>query len=304
MGSAFLFSCRHVKRRQSTMRHRYRRLFNVNSVSGDLSITSNQQDVDNVEQHTGRQISQGINDVGPERSEASLQNEAQNAPSQEPSIGDLSSCANPEDLDSMRMRNFANIGHYAYPHDVVPRNNIRVEAIFHPLPVSVEQQQQPTFSNQPHGHVDGDNATDFNDHQILNQQEDIEDTLTNSVLPSSALPTPVVAFIGDNVSSSSLPPTSVSTISFAAVSIPQTSSNEPEAGYVENDLTVSSTIQPPGDRQSTDIVNNEIPEDGLSPNNTDRAPSSDFDQGKVSLCLCQSYVYTRNDATGLYLGEG
>ena len=276
---SLLFSCRQFISKRLAKRRHYRRLVDMDSSSDDIPMGNNQENNEIAEPHDGGSTHTDT-DVDAQSPEPPFENEIQVNHYQDVSASDLSSCVNTEELDSVRMRNIRNID--SHSHDFLPHNNLRVEAIFHPLPPSARQQ---VFPNQTHDYTDGANSAD-NDEDLLRQQAVVTDPSTTflpqvSVAPGYLSPTVVspTAAAPPSSTPAHLPQTLVpSTLA------PQTSSNEP--GPLECERYPPGldgfTGQQPRHKDNAGYVDDEKPQQDSISIDTENARSHDSGQGKIT----------------------
>jgi len=222
MYTSLIFSCRHSLRQQSAIRRHYRRLVSTNSIPEDMEVADgpagnqniNECDVQRVEQHAENDIECCQHPAG-----NNIQvNHTQN-------VSNIPNNTNTDEPGTMRMRDIPSNGSDTHNHEVLPPSNFRVEALFHPVPPSV--QEQPTFEN----HEVEDTCLSEVDEQLLLHQPDtmypMSATLpSTSKFPNSAPTTLISPASAPSIQTLSIPPASSPSIQTLSRSLPQTSTNE------------------------------------------------------------------------------
>ena len=286
---SLLFSCRHSKNKLFTKRRHYRRFFDTDSSSDNMPMGNTQGDNEHLEPHGGESTLPNT-DVNVPNSEPTFENEIQVTHNSNVPTSDLSSCVNTVEFDSVRTRSMLNIDRHS--HNFLPLNNISVEAIFHPLPPSAQEQ---AFLNQTHDYSDGAKSAE-NYEGLLRQHADVTvPPITLQAPVSQGYVPPTVAHRTEapppSLALTHLPPTSV-----LSTPVPQTSSNEP--GPLEYERYPPSGTgrdgfsgQQPRNKHNVGNVDDERAQHDSTSIDAENAHSRDSGQGKITFRLYQVYMY-------------
>ena len=279
-GAAFLaiytsltFSCRHSLRQQSEKRRHYRRLVNTDSIPENMQVAHGLAGTQNIDECDVQRVEPDARD-DTERCQPPTGNDIQ--VNRTRNVSNISSNTNTDEPGTMRMRDLTNNGNDTHYHEFPPPSNFRVEALFHPVPQSV--QLQPTFEN----HEVEDTSLSDVDEQLLHHQPDTMYPISATLPSTSAFPNSAPALV---------PPPSAPSIQTLSISLPQTYINEVGKFEQERDFPVHATAFDGVSSQSEPISNlgfvyGDTPETDSILNRPENALLSDACVGMVTVHLC------------------